>query len=104
MQPVRNEIAYLQGDNSFSCSLEVIEGFPFIHLSMETLTPSLLKKMRVELQKLLELLQTQGYDVLFAHSMNKQTTKFCEMLKPTFVTQQLEDGSWLSSWLTFEDD
>lgn len=60
MQPVRNNIAQLELEDALHLSLETIDGFVFLHLDLDTITPSTVKKLREELDKGLTMLQEKG--------------------------------------------
>ena len=104
MQPVRNKIAQLEEDGLFGLKLEVVEGFVFLHLDLDVVTPDLVRKLRRELDKLLDVLQTKGHDTLFLVSPYKRSVRFWQLIKPCFEVMELEDGNWLGSWLTFKED
>ena len=103
MQPLRNKIAQLEVDEVLDLEIEIVEGFAFLHLSLFTLTPELVKKLREELERVLSILQSRGYDTLFLTSTDEKSVKFWQFIKPCFEVMKLEDGTWLGSWITFKE-
>jgi len=79
-------------------------GHAFLHLTLRQWNKGAVVRIRQVLEEVLGHLGREGHDVVFMTTHSKKTVKFWETIKPCFVIQQPEEGVWVGSWLTFEDD
>lgn len=79
-------------------------GHIYLHLNLYKLDKKIIEWLRAELDVLLDRFADEGHAVIFAVASTYQSVRFWNMIKPCFEVHQLEDGSWLGSWLTFEDE
>jgi hypothetical protein len=97
-----NSFVHINNDTG-QCIIQEVDGFIFIHLTLLQWNKKALSTVREELDKILQEYEKKGHDVIFTIGASEKTVRFWQLVKPCFEVQKLEDGSWIGSWLTFED-
>jgi hypothetical protein len=96
-----NKPIIISGDE-FEVTMENIEGFVFLHLSITSFNHTVVKKLRVLLDVILSEVSEKGHNIVFATTTNKKILKLWNMIRPCFETQEVAKDAWMGSWLTFE--
>ena len=89
---------------SEGCSVRVDmqKGLVFLHVDIHNWAPSTVRGLRKLGQEVREDAIRAGHDVVFGCSDQERIVKLWKMMEPWYRLDQLEDDSWLVSWLTEE--
>lgn len=89
-------------DDVIKVSIQYLEGYHIVHLDINKWTPSIVKKLRVGLDQLLEQERQLGVEMLFATGVGKNKPKLFNMIKPCYMLDPVPDleDCWVGSWET----
>lgn len=94
----------LARDKEFIVEAEDVEGNIFLHIHLEKVTASIVKRLRILLDKVTAKYDQAGHDVIFMTTRNENIIKLWNMIRPCYTVQPLGRGhGWVGSWLTFEE-
>lgn len=96
-----NEKFIFYKDDQCSVELENLEGFIFVHLSLNKLSPSLLKKLRQGFKDVRAYAHTHGVQLLFAMGEDVTRIKLWQKIHPLYDLRQVaETGVFVGAWDT----
>ena len=84
--------------------LEIVkeEGFIFLHIHINTWGLSVVRGLKEDVQFIKDTYIKQGHDVVFATTTNEKFIKLWNAIEPCYEVVQLNEYTWLGSWLTEE--
>lgn len=89
-------------DDDIVVTLQNLEGHIFVHLGLDKLTPSRLKKLREGFDLLLNILYEKDVDIVHAAGDNPKSIKLWQMVKPCWRLDEVKEnpGTFVGCWIT----